>query len=128
MKHQWLDQDADGFGDNATGPQPDACPGVFGTSTVDRYGCVDGDGDGIPMRTMPSLQILIAQVTLMVMDSTISKTVACWMLEIRPSIDSDALIPMAMVTRMVMHNGQLSMVQMHSRTKLQHADQDGDLW
>ena len=47
VKHQWLDQDADGFGDNATGPQPDACPGVPGTSTVDRYGCVDGDGDGI---------------------------------------------------------------------------------
>ena len=47
VKHQWLDQDADGYGDNATGPQPDACPGVSGTSTVDRYGCVDGDGDGI---------------------------------------------------------------------------------
>ncbi|MDP6224069.1 MAG: S8 family serine peptidase [Candidatus Poseidoniaceae archaeon] len=47
VKHQWLDQDADGFGDNATGPQPDACPGVPGTSTIDRYGCVDGDGDGI---------------------------------------------------------------------------------
>ena len=47
VKHQWLDQDADGFGDNATGPQPDACPGVPGTSTVDRYGCIDGDGDGI---------------------------------------------------------------------------------
>jgi len=47
VKHQWLDQDADGYGDNATGPQPDACPGVPGTSTVDRYGCVDGDGDGI---------------------------------------------------------------------------------
>ena len=47
LKHQWLDQDADGFGDNATGPQPDACPGVPGTSTVDRYGCIDGDSDGI---------------------------------------------------------------------------------
>ena len=47
VKHQWLDQDADGFGDNATGPQPDACPGVPGTSTIDRYGCVDSDGDGI---------------------------------------------------------------------------------
>ena len=47
VKHQWLDQDADGYGDNATGPQPDSCPGVPGTSTVDRYGCVDGDGDGI---------------------------------------------------------------------------------
>ena len=47
MKHQWLDQDADGYGDNATGPEPDACPGVPGTSTIDRYGCVDTDGDGI---------------------------------------------------------------------------------
>ena len=47
VKFQWLDQDADGFGDNATGPQPDACPGVAGTSTIDRYGCVDSDGDGI---------------------------------------------------------------------------------
>ena len=47
MKHQWLDQDADGYGDNATGPEPDACPGVPGTSTIDRYGCVDSDGDGI---------------------------------------------------------------------------------
>lgn len=47
VKHQWLDQDADGYGDNATGPEPDACPGVAGTSTIDRFGCVDGDGDGI---------------------------------------------------------------------------------
>jgi hypothetical protein len=47
VKHQWLDQDADGYGDNATGPEPDACPGVAGTSSVDRYGCIDGDGDGI---------------------------------------------------------------------------------
>ena len=47
LKFQWLDQDGDGFGDNATGPQPDACPGVPGTSTIDRHGCVDTDGDGI---------------------------------------------------------------------------------
>ena len=47
VKYQWLDQDADGYGDNATGPQPDACPGVAGTSNIDRYGCVDSDGDGI---------------------------------------------------------------------------------
>ena len=47
LKYQWLDQDADGYGDNATGPQPDACPGVAGTSNIDRYGCLDGDGDGI---------------------------------------------------------------------------------
>ena len=43
---QWLDQDGDGYGDNASGLLPDACPGEAGTSTVDRYGCVDGDGDG----------------------------------------------------------------------------------
>lgn len=47
LKNQWLDQDADGFGDNATGPQPDACPGISGTSTIDRFGCIDSDGDGI---------------------------------------------------------------------------------
>jgi hypothetical protein len=44
---QWLDQDGDGYGDNATGIEPDACPGVFGNSTIDRFGCVDNDGDGI---------------------------------------------------------------------------------
>ena len=44
---QWLDQDGDGYGDNATGPQPDACPGEAGNSTIDRYGCIDSDGDGM---------------------------------------------------------------------------------
>ena len=43
---QWLDQDGDGYGDNATGLQPDACPGEAGTSTIGLYGCVDDDGDG----------------------------------------------------------------------------------
>jgi len=43
---QWLDQDGDGYGDNASGLQPDACPGESGMSTQDRYGCVDDDGDG----------------------------------------------------------------------------------
>ena len=47
LANQWLDQDGDGYGDNATGPQPDACPGVAGTSTIDRYGCIDDDGDGM---------------------------------------------------------------------------------
>ena len=47
LANQWLDQDGDGYGDNATGPQPDACPGVPGNSTIDRYGCVDDDGDGM---------------------------------------------------------------------------------
>lgn len=44
---QWDDTDGDGFGDNpAPAYQPDACPTTAGTSTEDRYGCVDGDGDG----------------------------------------------------------------------------------
>jgi hypothetical protein len=44
---QWDDTDGDGFGDNpAPAYQPDACPNTAGTSTEDRYGCVDGDGDG----------------------------------------------------------------------------------
>ena len=47
LAHQWLDQDGDGYGDNATGPQPDACPGVAGNSTLDRFGCIDSDGDGM---------------------------------------------------------------------------------
>ncbi|MAI40227.1 MAG: hypothetical protein CMA09_02885 [Euryarchaeota archaeon] len=47
LAYQWLDQDGDGFGDNASGPQPDACPGVAGNSTIDRFGCVDDDGDGM---------------------------------------------------------------------------------
>lgn len=47
LAHQWMDQDGDGYGDNATGPQPDACPGVPGNSTIDRFGCVDDDGDGM---------------------------------------------------------------------------------
>jgi hypothetical protein len=43
---QWSDLDGDGFGDNPNGSQADACPSVVGTSTLDTYGCVDGDGDG----------------------------------------------------------------------------------
>jgi|GEM_PF-6658947 len=43
---QWRDADRDGFGDNQNGEQPDACPGVEGTSSVDRWGCPDGDNDG----------------------------------------------------------------------------------
>ena len=42
---QWFDQDGDGYGDNAGGNNPDACPSVVGTSTGDRYGCVDSDMD-----------------------------------------------------------------------------------
>lgn len=43
---QQVDTDDDGFGDAAEGFQPDACPTVSGTSTADRFGCVDGDEDG----------------------------------------------------------------------------------
>ncbi len=44
---QWSDQDADGYGDNPLGVTPDACPTIRDSSTVDRYGCTDTDGDGI---------------------------------------------------------------------------------
>ena len=43
---QWLDSDGDGFGDNLEGVESDECPSVSGTSTEDRDGCPDGDGDG----------------------------------------------------------------------------------
>jgi hypothetical protein len=56
---QWLDMDADGFGDNpAPASNPDSCPSVAGNSTqeiqndgsingkiVERFGCLDSDGD-----------------------------------------------------------------------------------
>ena len=48
---QWLDQDGDGYGDNASGIQPDACPGEAGTSNIGLYGCVDDDGDGYANQT-----------------------------------------------------------------------------
>ena len=44
---QWADTDGDGYGDN---PPPsnngDSCPGNHGTSSQDRKGCADSDGDG----------------------------------------------------------------------------------
>ena len=44
---QWNDSDGDGYGDNpAPAFQPDECISDFGTSTADRFGCLDGDGDG----------------------------------------------------------------------------------
>ena len=44
---QWDDTDDDGYGDNpAPANEPDACPTTPGTSTEDRYGCPDADGDG----------------------------------------------------------------------------------
>ena len=43
---QWCDEDNDGFGSNPDGINPDDCPSSAGTSTVDRNGCADRDGDG----------------------------------------------------------------------------------
>ena len=43
---QWSDLDEDGYGDNPDGAQGDACPARAGTSTQDRFGCVDSDSDG----------------------------------------------------------------------------------
>ena len=43
---QHSDQDSDGFGDQETGFQADVCPNTAGSSTEDRFGCLDTDGDG----------------------------------------------------------------------------------
>lgn len=43
---QWADTDEDGYGDSPTGLNGDQCPGTYGTSTEDRFGCTDTDGDG----------------------------------------------------------------------------------
>ena len=43
---QWYDSDEDGYGDNEFGTRGDACPTIEGNSTLDRFGCVDNDGDG----------------------------------------------------------------------------------
>tara|TARA_B100001250_G_C19807244_1_gene793966 strand:- start:211 stop:2961 length:2751 start_codon:yes stop_codon:yes gene_type:complete len=43
---QHADRDEDGYGDSEIGYHPDSCPDEFGTSTEDRYGCSDIDGDG----------------------------------------------------------------------------------
>ena len=43
---QWSDEDDDGYGDNPSGFQPDACPMTPGASSSDRFGCIDNDGDG----------------------------------------------------------------------------------
>ena len=45
---QWMDTDGDGFGDNSEmwAYNPDACPYENGNSTIDRNGCIDSDGDG----------------------------------------------------------------------------------
>ncbi len=43
---QWEDMDMDGYGDNQSGNEPDACPSIPGNSSMDRFGCIDTDGDG----------------------------------------------------------------------------------
>ena len=43
---QSSDLDADGYGDNLGGTRGDACITTPGTSTEDRFGCIDSDGDG----------------------------------------------------------------------------------
>ena len=42
---QQADFDGDGYGDNSSGNDGDACPEEYGTSSRDRLGCPDGDGD-----------------------------------------------------------------------------------
>jgi hypothetical protein len=46
LGNQWTDSDTDGYGDNPFGPSPDECPSIAGTSSFDRNGCDDNDGDG----------------------------------------------------------------------------------
>jgi hypothetical protein len=43
---QWSDVDGDGYGDNFEGQMVDFCTDVEGSSSIDRYGCPDTDGDG----------------------------------------------------------------------------------
>ena len=43
---QWLDSDGDGYGDELNGNNGDSCKFTAGNSTLDRYGCIDEDGDG----------------------------------------------------------------------------------
>ena len=43
---QWADSDGDGYGDQLNGNNGDSCLTIFGNSSIDRYGCVDSDGDG----------------------------------------------------------------------------------
>jgi len=43
---QQSDTDGDTYGDEEFGNAGDSCPEVFGNSTIDRYGCLDTDGDG----------------------------------------------------------------------------------
>ena len=36
----------DGYGDELSGYQGDSCPSQQGNSTIDKFGCLDRDGDG----------------------------------------------------------------------------------
>ena len=42
----WSDVDGDGYGDQVGTDLSDDCPEVFGTSSEDKLGCTDSDGDG----------------------------------------------------------------------------------
>ncbi len=44
--NQWEDTDSDGYGDNPSGPNADACLSDYGESYIDRFGCEDYDDDG----------------------------------------------------------------------------------
>ncbi|HIF03945.1 MAG TPA: hypothetical protein EYQ80_00560 [Candidatus Poseidoniales archaeon] len=52
---QWHDVDGDRYGDNQSEGawRPDACPATPGTSTRDRWGCPDRDGDGASDSNIP---------------------------------------------------------------------------
>jgi hypothetical protein len=43
---QWMDSDGDGYGDEFNGFEGDSCILTPGNSTIDRFGCIDTDGDG----------------------------------------------------------------------------------
>ncbi|MDP6235092.1 MAG: thrombospondin type 3 repeat-containing protein [Candidatus Poseidoniaceae archaeon] len=46
VRSQHSDQDGDGYGDAPNGFEADVCPLLYGTSTEDRFGCLDTDADG----------------------------------------------------------------------------------
>ena len=47
LKHSWSDMDGDEFSDQQGNELSDDCPLEPGTSTIDRRGCLDSDGDGV---------------------------------------------------------------------------------
>ena len=46
-KLRWSDMDSDSYTDQENLADTDDCPEVAGTSSIDRNGCIDSDGDGI---------------------------------------------------------------------------------